>query len=247
MLQTLGVVQVPPASSLPGLKGNRSFQGKSLLGWVVRRVTDSQRLDGVIVVAPDNPTGQALAELVPPDVPLYLSQRNDPLGQLADALISYPSHAIVRIEVDHPFIDPELIDRLVTHAAEHPVFDYIGYASADGKPTVQSSLGVFAEWCRTKALLAADREAYLSSDRQQVTRYLYTQPKFAARLIPVPAELDRGDVRLRIDSPEDWEHARTIFDALGEEHLGWQKIAGLLEHQPAIRQRMAAMNRSDEV
>jgi spore coat polysaccharide biosynthesis protein SpsF (cytidylyltransferase family) len=63
-------------------------------------------------------------------------------------------------------------------------------------------------------------------------------------MIPVPAELDRDDLRLRIESADDWEHVQQIVDALGDEHLDWQRIAGLLAQQPDLRKRMAAMNQS---
>ena len=120
MLNTLGVVQVPPASTLPGLKANRGFQGKTLLEWVVRRVTDCQGLAGVIVVAPAEDDAANLADLVPPDVPLFPSLRRDALGQIADALTTYHARGVVRVGIEQPFVDPELIDRLVTRAASAP-------------------------------------------------------------------------------------------------------------------------------
>jgi spore coat polysaccharide biosynthesis protein SpsF len=246
MLKTLGVVQVPPASTLPGLKANRGFQGKTLLEWVVRRVTDCQWLDGAIVVAPVADEGAAIEALVPPDVPLYRSQRTDALGQLADALTSYPSESVARVGIEQPFVDPELIDRLVTRARQYPNCDYIGYCSRNGKPAIQSSLGMFGECFQTRALLVADREAELPEDRANVTRYLYSRPdKFLVRMIPVPTELDRDDLRLRIESAEDWEHAQEIVEALGDEQLDWQRIAGLLAQQPDLCKRMAALNRTD--
>ena len=243
MLQTLGVVQIPPASILPGLKANRGFQGKTLLEWVVRRVTDCQWLDGVIVVAPAADEGAAIADFVPPDVPLFRSQQSDALGQLADALPSYLAHSVVRVGIEQPFVDPELIDRLVTRAHQYPNFDYIGYCSRSGKPAIQSALGMFGEYFQARALLVADREARLPQDRANVTRYLYSRPdKFLVRMLPVPAELDRDDLRLRIKSADDWEHAQQIVDALGDDHLDWKRIAGLLAQQPALRERMAALN-----
>ena len=71
-----------------------------------------------------------------------------------------------------------------------------------------------------------------------------TRKNFKLRLLPAPAEIDRDDVRLTIDSDEDWDHALTIFEALGPESLDWQRIARLLSHQPALRSRMAALNRA---
>jgi spore coat polysaccharide biosynthesis protein SpsF (cytidylyltransferase family) len=63
------------------------------------------------------------------------------------------------------------------------------------------------------------------------------------RLLSAPAEIDREDLRLTVDSEEDWDHALTIYDALGPEWLDWRRIARLLDHQPALRSRMAALNR----
>lgn len=248
MLNILGVVQVPPASTLPWLKAMRGLQGRTLLEWVVRRVTDCERLGGVIVVASKNVHSHSIAALVPPDVPLYCSQRTDALGQVADALINYPAAGVVRVCVDQPLVDPELIDGLVCRVTEQSGYDYVGYCTADGRPIVQSSLGVFAEYFKTKALLVADREAYHPQDREQVTRYLYSRPdRFAVKMIPIPAELDREDLRLRVGGSEDWEHVQTIADALGDEHLDWHRIAGLLEQQPALRRRMAALNQAGSV
>ena len=246
MLHTLGVVQVPPASTLPGLKANRGFQGKTLLEWVVRRVTDCQGLEGVIVVAPAEDDAANLADLVPPDVPLFLSLRRDALGQIADALTSYHAHGVVRVG-HRAAVCRSGVDRSAGYPrAQHPDCDYIGYCSRSGKPAIRSSLGMFGEFFQTRALLVADREATLPEDRNHVTRYLYSRPdKFLVRMIPVPPELDRDDLRLRIESVEDWEHVQQIVDALGDEHLDWQAIAGLLAQQPDLRRRMAAMNQSE--
>jgi spore coat polysaccharide biosynthesis protein SpsF (cytidylyltransferase family) len=51
-------------------------------------------------------------------------------------------------------------------------------------------------------------------------------------------------VRLTIGGEEDWEHAQAIYDALGPDEMSWQRIAGLLDQQPELRQRMAVLNRS---
>jgi spore coat polysaccharide biosynthesis protein SpsF (cytidylyltransferase family) len=46
-----------------------------------------------------------------------------------------------------------------------------------------------------------------------------------------------------VDLEEDWELTVTIYEALGPERLEWQRIVSLLDHQPAIRRRMEALNR----
>jgi len=120
----------------------------------------------------------------------------------------------------------------------------VTYCSQNGRPAILSPVGLYAEWFRSPALRKAAQAATLPPDRDDVTRFLYSHPeKFKIRLIPAPSQFDRDDVRLPVDHEEDWEHLLTIFDALGSEEFDWQRIADLLDHQPNLRRRMAAMNR----
>ena len=244
MLGTLGIVQACQTPHEPSGYLRRRLGGRPLLEWVIRRVTDSTRLDGVIVVACDAPEHRFVAELVPMDVPVFVGDRVDPLERFSRALEQYPARSVVRVRGDNPFVDPVLIDRLVRTAEAHPECDYVSYMSADGRPAILSPVGVYAEWLRASALHKAARVAKDPSDRAHVTRYIYSHPeRFRLRLVPAPPEIDRDDVRLTIDGEEDWEHALAIYDALGPDCLDWQRIAVLLDHQPVLRSRMAALNR----
>lgn len=244
MLKTLGIVDACFRSEDARAKASRKMGGKSVLEWVVRRTTDCQQLDGVIVVTTQEPENDFVSALTPLDVPVFVGTRPDPLGCLAAALEAFPAEALVRLDAASPFVDPALVDSLAIVAEARPQCDYAGYASRDGRPATLSPVGVYAEWVKTKALHAASKKARAADDRENPTRFIYSHPeKFAVHLIPAPAGIDRDDVRLRLDIEEDWDHALTIFDALGPEALDWQRIADLLVHQPALRKRMAALNR----
>lgn len=244
MLKTLGIIQ----TSLGGEAGPgtavRRLGGKSVLEWVVRSMTDCQQLDGVVVMAADESECQLLSTLVPPDVPILTVEAKDPLRQFVIATEKYRCEAVVRVQSDQPFVDPTLIDRLVASADAQGSCDYVSYCSRDGRPAILSPVGVYAEWIRTDALRRADRKATAPSDREQVTRFIYGHPEqFNLRLIPAPAQVDRDDMRLTVDIEEDWDHLLTIVDALGADELDWRRIADLLDHQPALRSRMAVLNR----
>jgi spore coat polysaccharide biosynthesis protein SpsF len=244
MLKTLGVVQA--SFHVPRFRANamRKLGGRSLFEWVIRRVTDAMRLDGVVVVACETEDPQMVSRLVPSDVPVFFGKGNDTLARFTTALEQCHAEGCVRILGDNLFIDPSLIDRLVTTAEAHPDCDYVSYCSRDGRPTILSSVNVYGEWFRTSALRKAERLAHSESDREHITRYLYSHPeKFRVQWMPAPDEIDREDVRLTVDLEEDWDHALTIYDALGPERLDWQRIARLLDHQPALRSRMAVLNR----
>jgi len=244
MSRTLGIVQPQPHGDGLRNRFSRKLGGKSWLEWAIHRAADSLRIDQWVVVLDDNEDSQAIAEFVPPDIPVFLGH-GDPLRCFTDAMNQYAPAAVVRIAADNPFVDPVLIDRLVTSASGHEHCDYVSYCSQAGRPVIQSPLGILAEWCRADALRQADREATESVDRTEVTRYLYSHPEeFHLRLIPIPQQLDRNDVRLRMDVEEDWLHTETIYEALGPDALEWQQIIELLEVQPALRQRMAHLNRT---
>jgi spore coat polysaccharide biosynthesis protein SpsF len=242
---TLGVVEVQPAveglslkSPLAGI-ARRRFGGKTLLEWVVRRVGDAQRLSQIVVLAGDDPLTRSLADLAPADVRSFVSRADDPLGRLADVVRKFPCDGVVRLSVSTPFVDPILIDRLITVASTCDACDYAGYRLSDGRQAVESKMGVFSEWCSAAAVVKADREAR-RDERQSATRYLYSHPeKFALQLLPAPAKLDRDDLCLAIHDEEDWEHVELILDALGPESLDWQYIMALLDRHPDLARRVA--------
>jgi spore coat polysaccharide biosynthesis protein SpsF len=249
MVTTLAVVEVcpaiedvPPMSPLAGM-ARRRFADKTLLEWLVRRVSDAERIDEIVVLTGDDAVSRSLAVHCPPDARVVSSDAPDPLGRLAEVARTQSCEGLVRLNVSRPFVDPELIDRLIT-AAMSCECDYASFVLHDGRPVIESQLGVFAEWCDAKALLRADRLAKNPSDRMMGTRLLYTRPElFAVKFVPVPPQLDRDDLRLAIHDEEDWEDVQLILDALGPESLDWQYIASLLDRQPVLRARMADRNR----
>ncbi|MCG8583216.1 MAG: NTP transferase domain-containing protein [Pirellulales bacterium] len=243
MLDTLGVVYVTSSDEGQPSQLSRQIAGKSLVHQTARRVTESMQLDGVIIVLGENPADAAAAQSMPLDIPVHVSEAADTLGRIIDALTVYPAKGVVLVSANTPLVDPVLIDRLVRHAGQNPDRDYIGFGRQDGRACGTSGLGLLAEWCSAKALRRAHQEASAASDRQHASQYIYTRPEaFRVEMIDVPARLDRDDLRLRVDREEDWDLVREIIEAVDIEDCDWQRIAGLLDGQPALRKQMARLN-----
>ncbi|ADB17358.1 Spore coat polysaccharide biosynthesis protein F CMP-KDO synthetase-like protein [Pirellula staleyi DSM 6068] len=248
MYKTLGVVEALPSlvdgqSSLLRSIGKRRFAGKSLLEWIVRHATESHFLDRVVVLAGNDPVARSLAEVAPPDVTVYGCSAGDPLSRLAATATRFPAESIVRLSVSQPFVDADLIDRLISTAESDPATDYVSFAHADGRPAITTGTGVAAEWINVTALLEADRDADQPLDRQHPSRYLYRHPgHFHVRMLPLPKLLDRDDLRLAIQDELDWEFVQMLIDALGPDSLDWRVVASLLDRHPSLCQQMAARN-----
>ena len=237
MLKTIGLVQLRPKKPRGNQPAARKLGGKSLLELVVRRMTDCQRLDRVVVVVGHEDHDHRVAAQIPPDVPTFVSSAADPLARAVEAMDHFHARAVVRVLADAPFVDPVLVDRLVSTADAHPACDYISYCAGDGRPAIMTHLGLWAEWCSAAALRRAHQEARRSADREAVTSYLYAHPeRFSVRLIPLPSELDRHDLARQIDFEHDWEHAQAIYEALGGDEWDWRRLADLLVAQSDNRQ-----------
>ncbi|MGY8767981.1 MAG: cytidylyltransferase domain-containing protein [Pirellulales bacterium] len=254
MMKNLAIVQIDaqmqqspyfahPRKVNSHLLASRRFAGKPLAEWLVRRVSDAQHVDGVIVVVRDSGEQQQITQLIPNDIPVFVSSKADPLARFVDAMQAYPSEGVIRVSIENPFVDPSLIDRLVITSLEHPTCDYIGYRTAAGQSALESSIGFFAEWYRSKAILRAEQESKSKGERFDIGRALLDYPEiFQLRLLLVPEPLNREDVRLSVCGDEDWQHSLEILEALGADSLDWQEVVQLIHQQPQISGRMAQLN-----
>ena len=222
----------------------RRFGGKSLLEWVVRRISEAQHLEEVCVLTESSRAADLLRPLIPTNVRVVSGEAKcDQLYLLAQAARELEADYLLRVSLTHPFVDPVLLDRLAISAAGTKA-DFACYCFRDGRPALQSQLGVLADWFRGSALQEADKLFLKTEERSDIARSLLARPdRFNIRLCPLPAELNRDNMRLCLASEEDWDHAHAILEALGPEQLDWQQIASLLDHQPAMRERMADLNR----
>ena len=251
MLKTLGIVEVAPVDSRLdescldiGQLASTRFGGTSLLEWVLRRVTDSQCLGGVITIL-ERSVAKQVAHLVPPDVPVLDSSERSSLERILEAVERFPARSIVRVGLRTPLIDPELIDRLVSAADHAPECDYITYRSTVSEMSTVSQLGLVGQWCRAIALQRARKSVESIDDLDLSDFVARNQSLFRTQLLRLPNALDRDDIRLTLSVRTDLENVEAIYDALGPDHLDWQRIATLLDQQPAMRQQMASLNRAE--
>jgi spore coat polysaccharide biosynthesis protein SpsF (cytidylyltransferase family) len=172
----------------------------------------------------------------------------DSLAWFAALAGELSASAIVRVVAGHPFVDPQLIERLVAAADRRSACDYAGFLTATGRRSLYMRLGMVVEWVGATALEQAARCAVDDDDRRDATRYVHSHPDlFQLRWIPLPPPFDRRDIRLSLEQHEDWEHAQVIFESLGAEGLSWPRIATLVANNPSLRARMERLNRVDRV
>jgi spore coat polysaccharide biosynthesis protein SpsF len=239
-----------PAAARP--LANRSLGGKPLVNWVVRRASEAQLLQGLVVILPAGSGLEAFKATLPSGVAVFESEQSDRLGRLADCLEAFPARGVVNLRLDCPLLDPCLVDRLVRAAGPDTEVDYATYRSEERparnrlQALLCAQLGLFAEYIRADVVRQLDASLTHPPSRQNFSSHLMAHPEsFVLRLVSLPRDLDRDDLRLSLRHQDDWDHAEQIIEALGDDALDWQRIVALLQRQPHLRKRMADLNQAD--
>ena len=240
MLRTLGIVHACFDGEGPNPIGSRKLGGRPVLEWIVRRVTDCQRLEGTVVLTDDSPGNAFVSGLVPLDVPVFVARRSDDaLSRLITILDECPAEHLVCISCRYPFLDPVWIDRLVTAAESAEGTDFASFASTLD-PRAELSIGLDVRWMSASAVRRLDRKFKSASQRNDLdSLFRSAQAKCKVLQVRPPIEIADDRLRLVLENDEAWEEALTILESLGTEGLDWQRIADLLDHQPSMHFRVA--------
>ena len=142
----------------------------------------------------------------------FRGDEDNVLDRFIRAAEAFGLDRFIRVCSDNPFLRPDTFQTFFDVSDETSA-DYIAYGFADGRPTIKSHLGLFAELTATEALRRAasltDEQLY----HEHVTIYLYTHPDaFSVRLLPLPAELEgRQDLRFTLDTTDDFSLLARLY------------------------------------
>ena len=113
-MSTVAIIQARVGSSRLPMKSLLCLRGHALIDWVVNRVSEAARLDGVVVAMPDTERDNVLqAHLDDCGVAVVRGSEQDVLSRFLLAARETHADRIVRICADNPFVWGEAIDRLV--------------------------------------------------------------------------------------------------------------------------------------
>lgn len=202
----------------------RAFNGLSLLEWCVRRLSESTMLDQTIITGLPSYYPQIQSASLC-DAKWMPSLQNDPVSRIHEIGERVQAKWLVLVAPTCPFLDPSLLDRLIKSAWNRPEADYVGYISAKHPRFNLEQLGLVGEVCTRNAIeRVLERKLDTSTE---VSRVFRTHPNlFQMRWVPLPERLDRPDLRFALQTADDWEHANSYFEAVGDD-LSWQRLVQL--------------------
>ena len=207
-MKSLIIVQARMTSTrLPG-KVMLPLAGEPMLSRLVERLARVQRTDGIVIATTTNDTDDTIASLCTTlGVPCYRGSELDVLSRYAQAARLQGAETVVRITSDCPLIDPVLIDQVIATFADGDA-DYVSNMLPPTWP-----YGMAVEVFFANALYQADAEATLPAEREHVTPFIYRQPE-RYRLLNVASPVNLSHHRWTVDTPEDYQVVRQLFESL---------------------------------
>lgn len=214
------------SSRLPG-KVLLPLLGAPILTRVVERTSRAQLVDEVVVATTRLPADDALASLAHASGwALTRGSKTDLLDRYLIAAIAFNAEVIVRITSDCPLVDPELVDDVIRARAATAA----DYASNNLEPRTYPR-GLDVEVITRAALERANAADISASSREHATPYIYRHPELF-RLTRVAAPKDASGHRWCVDTPEDFELVRRIYDALGHDRFSWREALAVIHEHP---------------
>lgn len=238
--KTVAIIQARMSSSrLPG-KVLRLVGSQPMLARVVARASRASMVDEVMVATTTDPSDEPIAAFCEKaGLICFRGHLYDVLDRYYQAAKLSGASVVVRLTADCPFIDPQEIDRTITHF-HLTCADF----SANRLPPPfrrTTPIGMDTEVVSFAALERAWREAAEPFEREHVMPYLYDMPgRF--KISVADWEKNLSHLRFTVDTPEDLEVANqvyAIFDdrddftlqdllAANAQHPQWQaQVAGI--------------------
>lgn len=217
------------STRLPG-KVLRPVNGKPLLDIMIDRLSQMRFCDEIVVATTTNADDDPIIELAQKrGVCFYRGSEEDVLDRVLQAALSHQVDVIVETTADCPVIDPEISDQVVSMLLKGRT-DF-----ASNCVPISYPRGMDTKAFSTKILKEVSNLTNDPTDREHVSYYIYNHPeRYQLATLSAPAFLTRPDLRLTVDTLEDFRLIEQILLNLGTEkpQFSLHEILNFLDQHP---------------
>jgi len=228
------------SSRLPG-KVLMKAAGRPMLQHMIERLQKVPSLDGVVVATTVNATDDPVVDLAERlGVGYFRGSEDDVLARVLDAARAHDADVIVETTGDCPLIDPTLVEACIQGYLDAGV-DYVSNVLERTYPR-----GMDTQVFTTDVLADVAARTDDADDHEHVSLYIYSHPEiYSLKNMPGPPELSNPGLGLTLDTPEDFELIRHIFDALypSDPDFDLAAVLALIDSDPRLAELNAHIGR----
>ncbi len=234
-MKTGAIIQARTSSSrLPGkvLHELPYGSGITVLEQVIRRLKKSEQIKKIIVATTVNKEDDKIIEISEKEkVNNFRGSENDVLSRYYHSAKENSLDIIVRITSDCPCLDPQIVDSII----DRHIKNNADYTSNTLKRSYPHGLDV--EVFNFEGLEQSFNEAKEDFEREHVTPYIYRLGKFKIQNIEAPEKLKRSDIRITLDTKEDYALLCNVYDYLFRKNTFFdvKDIVNLFKKKPWLK------------
>lgn len=207
---------------------------KTVLGVLVERASQSKYVDEIVVATTINQTDQPIVDFCAANkIKYFRGSENDVLSRVLGAAEAHEADLICELMGDSPFVDPIIIDQVITsHLAGN--YDY----TATFWPYDTFPMGFAVQIFPTSVLAKAAELTDDPIDHVHVSCFIYHHPEiFRLNGLRADWATHAPDLRLCIDTQEDYEAVDKVFSLLSAKNKNFgakEAVKYLRDHPESV-------------
>lgn len=215
------------------------YEGETIID-IITNMVGRMKLPSVIATTTNSKDDVIFDYCKQKMIQCYRGDEQDVLSRFIGCAKEYGFDSIIRICSDNPFLDEKELMRLIDQAINSDS-DYIGFDIA-GTPSIKTHFGFWGEYVTLSALEQVCAHTSESLYHEHVTNFIYSHPEsFKISWLNVSESvLRRSDIRLTIDTSDDFANASEIYKAVREKNInfGIENVMSFLDDNPAYFEKM---------
>ncbi len=215
--------------------------GKPMLQHMIERLQRVPSLDGIVVATTGNDADVPIVNLAQRmGVGFFQGSEYDVLLRVLHSARAYDIDVIVEMTGDCPLIDPVLVEDCIRGYQVSGV-DYVSNVLERTYPR-----GMDTQVFATEVLADVADRTVDPEDHEHVSIFIYSHPEiYSLKNMPGPPELTNPGLGLTLDTPEDLELIRRIFETLypNNPNFTLADILAVLKDNPTLTELNAHVRR----
>lgn len=214
----IGSTRLPKKMILP------FYNGKGILELLIQKLKIHFPSIPIVLATTEEENDTTIAELGKKEkIKVFRGSEKNVLERFIKAAEKHKISKIIRICADNPFLDMKALQILI-EKFDHAQLDYLAFCTSDGKPSIKTHFGFWAEGVSLNALKKVRHQTESPIYLEHVTNFIYEKKNgFKLKFIRIPSEVEIFDIRLTVDTQEDFEITKEIYAKSQEKGISGTK------------------------
>ena len=215
----------------------------SMLEIMLERLKKSKKIDNIIIATTKSKKDDAIVEFCKKKkLDYYRGDSSDVLKRYYDTATKFKLKNIIRLTSDCPLIDHKIIDKMVVKFFKEKL-DYL--SNTCPHPSTYPD-GSDCEIFNFLTLKKSNEEAFLPSDREHVTFYMWNNKKKKFKVGRYNRKDSLWNYRYTVDYPEDFNLLKSIYKYYKNKifRISTDDVIDFIDNNPKLIEYQKKLNRN---